>query len=473
MISEGPRLLIDHGGEKGIGDIVCELAAYAVLREAYPHAHLSSRGSRSLAWGTPHVDAFDETSPDDAFDRVVRFSPPSHRLAEALASADTIFSLYMAAHGMPAEVPPPALYVLPEEVEALGLEPDHPDDLIIAFSVDSKEPDRRWGEERFVELVRYIQTQYGGTFIELGSGFTAGHTGIGYDLVGQTDLRQTMALLSASDLFIGNHGGLTHLAGGVGTPILCPWGASTPYAAYAYDDVSVAVETTPACAHCAWTGDVLPACRDASLMSGRTPCTQEISLQAMCDAADELISRIRASRDAFRDGRRARRSRARPWQSLSRFDPEPLSLYANVRWYLGGREGWGAEHRRDGFSHLDWLLAFPDWEDPSCSWDSLLSWYVETFDADSSVVLMLSTAPYTGPEAISLLKDYLSVLKPKASLPKIMVIAGALSDSERSDLIARAAGYVALEQGREAVRQQLDVLAKELPVRAGSPGGLP
>ncbi|HEY9856116.1 MAG TPA: hypothetical protein V6D05_10285, partial [Stenomitos sp.] len=57
------RILVDHSGEKGLGDIVCELNLYPALRRRYPEAMIASRQSRSLAWGTPEIEAFDETSP--------------------------------------------------------------------------------------------------------------------------------------------------------------------------------------------------------------------------------------------------------------------------------------------------------------------------------------------------------------------------------------------------------------------------
>lgn len=446
MISDSPRILVDHSGEKGLGDIVSELGSYAHLRARYPEGALVSRGSRTIAWGHPLIDAFDESSPDDAFDQVLRFPVNAHPLNESLVEGRRIFDHLLQGHDFPPVAEPPRLYVMPDEVDALGLVPDHPDDLIIAYSVDSKEPDRRWGEERFAELLGYLQAQYGGTYLELGSGFTAGHLGIGYDLVGQTDLRQTMALLSVADCFIGNHGGLTHLAGAVGTPILCPWGASTPYAAYAYDDLSVAIETEPPCRHCGWTGTVLDACREAGIARGRTPCTQEISVLQMREAADRLLDQIGRKRSLLRQARETRRQQARDPQRLQHFErPEGLNPFANLRLYLGGRPGWGSEHRRDDFARLRSIVAFPDWSNPHSAWESVIASYVAAVDADAPWVLVLSAAPFAGPEVSGLVSDYLGLLERQALLPKIMLLLGHLSDSERRHLIRQADVYVPLE----------------------------
>ena len=440
------RILVDHGGEKGLGDIVCELNAYAALRKQYPDAALVSRGSRTLAWGNPLIDAFDESSPDMDFDHVLRMPLHFDRLKDALTRNQTIFEHFMVENGLEPPAAPPRLYVLPEEIEAIGLEADHPDDLIIAYSVDSKEPDRRWGEERFAELIQGLQQTYGGTYVEIGSGFTAGHVGIGYDLVGQTDLRQTMAILSEADLFIGNHGGLTHLAGGLGTPILCPWGASNPYAAYAYDDISIALETTPECRHCAWAANVHADCRETSVFSGRTACTQTISVTQMREAADRLLSRVRAERDALRAAKRKRTLAARDPKTLERFEtPDSLDPYTNMRLFIGGAPGWGREHRVDNYARLRKIVAFPDWLDSASAWDSLVTSYVSAFSGAEDWVLVLSAAPLAGPEAHKMLDAYLRLLERTAAFPKIMLIFGNVSDSDRRALIRSAAAYVPLK----------------------------
>lgn len=446
MTSEPRRILVDHQGEKGIGDVVCELNTYSILKAQHPDAVLVSRGSRSLAWGDPLIDAFDETSPDDAFDRIVRFQSNAHLLKDSLAQGRSIFDHFLQSHGFSPASTPPRLYALPREVDDLGLVPDHPEDLIIAYSVDSKEPDRRWGEERFAELLHGIQDTYGGTYLELGSGFTAGHVGIGYDLVGQTSLRQTMALLSAADLFIGNHGGLTHLANALGTPILCPWGASTPYWAYAYDAISVAVESSPDCQHCGWTGNVRPECRETSVFAGRTPCTQEISVAQMRQAADLLLPRLIRERERLRDERENRRKAARDPRELDRFDqPDALNPFANLSLYMGGAPGWGNVHRKDDFAGLRQIVAFPDWHNPASAWDALVSTFINAFDAEAPWVLTLSAAPFTGPEINRLLTDYLLLHERHASLPKFRLILGALSEVDRRSLIQQADAYIPLE----------------------------
>ncbi|MNY18271.1 hypothetical protein D3C86_1516410 [compost metagenome] len=253
-------------------------------------------------------------------------------------------------------------------------------------------------------------------------------------------------MLSSADLFIGNHGGLTHLAGGVGTPILCPWGASTPYSAYAYDETSRGVETAPECRHCGWTGQVLPQCRATDVFQGRTPCTQAISVAQLRQAADQLLPFLHAQHTQLRQEREERRRCARDPQQLARYEQaQKLNPYANLRLFMGGRPGWGREAFIDSQRPLRQIVAFPDWHNPASAWEGLVATYVSEFDADDPYVLVLSAAPLTGPDVSQLLTDYIGLLGRHANFPKILLLLGNLSDADRRHLITQAEAYVPLE----------------------------
>ena len=444
--SEPRRILVDHLGNKGIGDIVCETAYYPALKRRYPDATLASRGSRQIALGHPLIDAFDETSPDTAFDLVIRqasMRPIAARLPEALLAGDSIFEVFLAEQGFPKQEAPPELFVLPAEAEASGLLDHGNGPLLVAYSVDSKEPSRRWGTERFRAIAAHLRDVHGATLIELGSGLTAGHMGLGLDLVGKTDTRQAMAILSMADLFLGNNGGLTHLAGGVGTPCLVPWGASQPYEAYCYEEVSVALVTDPICQNCGWNGEVLPGCLEVDVHSGRTPCMTDIDVEAMREAADELVAYIRTHRPELRGERLSRRARARDTRQLHRFDrPRGIQTFTHLHLHVGGRGNWHEEHRLDQFSRLQRIVAFPDWSDEE-GWRSLLDGYLTLASPDSDWLLELTAHPLPAPEIQRLIDRHLA-RHGRANVPKILVYIGALSESERRDLVEGSRFYVPL-----------------------------
>lgn len=438
------RILVDHAGQKGIGDIVCEIGLYPALKRQHPGAMVVSRHSRTLAWGHPDVDAFDEASPDEAFDQVIRLGHAKGvygGLPQALAEGRTIFDHFLVRAGLPLAGRPPELFVMPEEMATLGLEDDGGEGLIISYSADSVEPYRRWGPERFEALARHLEAAHGASLIELGSGVTAGHLGVGLDLVGATDLRQTMAVLALSDLFIGNHGGLTHIAGAVGTPILSPWGASHPYGAYAYDGVSVAVETPVECRHCHWREKALAECVAAHPLTGRTPCTQAISVEAMVEAFEALLPRLRAGRQALKAAKAARMARACDPRALARFDrQEAFQADALIQLYVGGAPaGWGPEHRVDDFAKLKKVVAFPAWGDPASQWKQLLINMAGSFTAESPWLLVFGAHPLTGNEVLGLLERFLTTeWRPQRPLPKILVLAGTFAPEARQSLLASA-----------------------------------
>lgn len=445
------RILVDHAGNKGLGDIVCELNYYRALRERFPGAELFSRGSRTLAWGNPLIDGFDERSPDDAFDRVIRqpsLAAITEDLKRALIDKETIFDLFLRHQGFAPLPGAPELFVLPSELGRLDLGLETSERLVVVFSADSKEPDRRWGQERFAALARHVQEAHGALVIELGAGVTEGHLGLGLDLVGQTDLRRAMAILSAADLFVGNNGGLTHLAGGVGTPILVPWGANSPYEAYAYDDTSVALGTAPPCRNCGWTDVFLQDCLEVDSSIGRTPCTQDISVADMAEAADELIPLLHRDRAALQAARRARVARARDPVTLEVFDQErEVAPYAHLVLALGGEANWVQAHRPDNFSRLKKIVAFPDWLSDGGAWKQLIADYIARHEAATDWALVLSAFPLTGSQVSEEIERFIyAQLKPAKEIPKILVYLGNLAPAER-ELLANQSAARSWEEG--------------------------
>lgn len=441
-----PRtILVDHAGLKGLGDVVVETGYYAALKARYPDARLVSRRSRRVAWGHPLIDAFDETTPESAFDAVYRRLPPldTPSRSEALRQGLSIFDRFHLQIGLDRPTERPRLYVLERELAELGLEDDGGGGWIIAYSADSRELDRRWGEERFLELAHHLETAHGASLIELGAGLTSGHMGVGIDLVGKTSHREAMAVLHVADLFIGNHGGLTHVAGALGTPILSPWGASHPADRFAYDDWSVAIEPDLPCRHCRWTGQIPGACWVDSI-DARTPCTQVISVEQMKAAADALLERLRPERSRLRAGKKARLSLARDPQTLDRYDLG-AEVSADTHAFVPFGGGWAAEHRPTGYQRLSWVTVFPDWLALYPLWHDLLATYARGFTCQDRTLLVLPTYPLNAVEAANLLVSEAQRLGlDDETLPPIVLVLGHLSTAEREALVASSAAFVPL-----------------------------
>jgi glycogen(starch) synthase len=116
---------------------------------------------------------------------------------------------------------------------------------LVAMAPGAAWPFRRWPEERFVDLGRWLQEEYGANIAILAApneaelagrierGLIKGRT---LNLAGRTTIMQMAAVLRRCRLFIGNDSGPVHVAAGVGIPVVGffgpgeyerfrPWGA--------------------------------------------------------------------------------------------------------------------------------------------------------------------------------------------------------------------------------------------------------
>jgi heptosyltransferase-2 len=100
--------------------------------------------------------------------------------------------------------------------------------VLVAIAPGAAEAKRRWPGSRFAELASRIQAQLNAVILLLGDGRdraigdqmveTLGRDIV--DLIAHTTLRQTVALLRRSTIFIGNCSGPLHLAAAAGVPVV-------------------------------------------------------------------------------------------------------------------------------------------------------------------------------------------------------------------------------------------------------------
>jgi len=108
----------------------------------------------------------------------------------------------------------------------------------IAFDVFATWTNRQWPIDRFIDVARMLE-KMGFMTIELGKKvpdndglYAKKRIKANLDLVDQLKVRETAAILSECDLYVGNDSGLMHLAAAVGTPqvaifTISPWWART------------------------------------------------------------------------------------------------------------------------------------------------------------------------------------------------------------------------------------------------------
>ncbi len=96
---------------------------------------------------------------------------------------------------------------------------------------------RGWPLENFAELALRIKREAGYVPVLVGSPADADslkkampliQDGVVVDLIGKCSLRETIALLKRSALFVGNDSGIMHLAAAAGTPLVALFGPQSP-----------------------------------------------------------------------------------------------------------------------------------------------------------------------------------------------------------------------------------------------------
>jgi ADP-heptose:LPS heptosyltransferase len=269
-----PRILIIRGG--AIGDFILTLPALALVREAFPAAHIEIIGYRhivSLAEGRFYADAsrsieygplagffarngtLDEElrgyfsgfqqvisylfDPDSIFatnlaragvkhflNAHVRIDDSAHA-SQQLARPLQGLALYLESH---------AAIVHPTEADRLAADSIFPEekDLFVAIHPGSGSPRKNWPSERWRELIEHLLhvkqriVMVGGEadgkpLTELEAAF-AGRVVVVRDV----PLPHLAALLARSRLFIGHDSGISHLAAAAGAPCLLLFGPTDP-----------------------------------------------------------------------------------------------------------------------------------------------------------------------------------------------------------------------------------------------------
>ena len=201
-----------------IGDEVIALPVYEALKKKYPDSILEARVRYpELLKGNPYVDRVNEGNgfaPDLSIDL--------HREDRSRSRMEFIRKVA----GVPTWSTP-RLYFEQSELEAIQnkwkLEKDA---LQIAISPATRWFARRWPPRYWSELGHQLIDRYGAQLFVLGK--DEDPLPVGINLIGQTRLRETAALLKQCHLFVGSDSGLVHLSLAAGTPTVGLFGPLNP-----------------------------------------------------------------------------------------------------------------------------------------------------------------------------------------------------------------------------------------------------
>lgn len=145
---------------------------------------------------------------------------------------------------------------------------------LLAVAVGARWLTKRWPPGHFAELMRRVQSRFGGTCLFVGTGddtaltleVTSSLRGPARDFTGKTTLPQLAALLSLADVMIANDTGPLHLAAALGRPCIAPYTCTRVALHGPYGSMGGGVETSVAC-----RGSYLKTCNNMICMPDLTP----------------------------------------------------------------------------------------------------------------------------------------------------------------------------------------------------------
>lgn len=165
--------------------------------------------------------------------------------------------------------------------------------IVVAFRAVAES--RRWGIDNYTELTRRIINEFGRSVILTGGAADRSEgekicEAVGspkvVNLAGKTSLRESAALMSMADLFVGNDSGPAHLAAATGAPVIVLSGADDPS------------ETSPMSARKQLLYRDKLEC--ISCVKNRCPNKKDDSMKCMKEiSVDDVISAVKVTLDSI------------------------------------------------------------------------------------------------------------------------------------------------------------------------------
>ena len=161
-----------------------------------------------------------------------------------------------------------ATYYLSEEEKIWAKqETSQSDKPILAICTKSKEPVKNWPEANWLKLIQNLKANF--FIIQLGDDKEPSFKGT-YRYAGKLSMRESAAILSTANYFIGPDSLLMHMANGLDIPSTIIFGGSRPVDCFGYSQ-NVNLSSTPQCSPC-WIHEGYESC-DHELK-----CMKEIKL---------------------------------------------------------------------------------------------------------------------------------------------------------------------------------------------------
>ena len=133
-----------------------------------------------------------------------------------------------------------------EEKEWANQQISHFNKPLLALCTKSKEPVKNWPEENWLELIEYLKANF--SIIQLGDSKEPTYAGV-HRYAGKLSMRESAAILSKANYFIGPDSLLMHIANGLNIPSTIIFGGSRPVDCFGYSE-NINLKSNPQCSPC-------------------------------------------------------------------------------------------------------------------------------------------------------------------------------------------------------------------------------
>ena len=149
-----------------------------------------------------------------------------------------------------------AAYYLSEEEKAWAKqEASNFDKPILAICTKSKEPVKNWSEANWLELIQNLKANF--SIIHLGDDKEPSFEGV-HQFAGKLSMRESAAIISKANYFIGPDSLLMHIANGLDIPSTIIFGGSRPVGCFGYSE-NINLSSAPECSPC-WIHEGYESC---------------------------------------------------------------------------------------------------------------------------------------------------------------------------------------------------------------------
>jgi len=139
-----------------------------------------------------------------------------------------------------------AYYLSEEEKDWAKQKTNQFDKPILAICTKSKEPVKNWPEANWLELIQNLKANF--SIIQLGDNREPPFDGV-HRYAGKLSMRESAAILSNANYFIGPDSLLMHIANGLDIPSTIIFGGSRPVGCFGYSE-NLNLKSAPECSPC-------------------------------------------------------------------------------------------------------------------------------------------------------------------------------------------------------------------------------